>query len=94
MNVEAIVIPADIEEKLYTKHNVTRHEVEQVFDSSPHFRFAEQGHVEGENLYRAIGRTEGGRYLVIFFILKVEHIALVISARDLTLKERKQYGKK
>lgn len=94
MNLEQIVIPQAIEDKLESKHNVTRREVEQVFAASPQFRFAEKGHVRGENLYRAIGRTASGRYLVVFFILKGNRTALVISARDLTPAERKQYGKK
>lgn len=94
MIVEAVVIPRSIEDKLDSKHNVTRQEVEQVFASAPKFRFAEKGHVQGENLYRAIGRTNGGRYLVVLFILKADHTALVISARDLTDKEQKQYAKK
>lgn len=92
--IEAIVIPRDIEDKLEWKHNVTRREVEQVLTTTPKFRFAEKGHVQGENLYRAIGQTDGGRYLVVLFILKADHTALVISARDLTEKERKQYARK
>ena len=94
MIVQTIVIPRNIQDKLESKHNVTRPEVEQVFSAAPKFRFAERGRTRGEHLYRAVGRTNGGRYLVVFFILKADHTALVISARDLSEKERKQYGKK
>lgn len=51
MNVESVIIPQNIEDKLETKHNVTRREVEQVFNSQPRFRFAEKGHVRGEHLF-------------------------------------------
>ena len=92
--IHTIVIPRNIQDKIESKHNVSRQEVEQVLTSEPKFRFAEKGRVQGENLYRAIGRTESGRYLVVFFILKTDRTALVISARDLTPKERKQYARK
>jgi len=94
MNLEAVFIPQDIEDKLWDKHQVTREEVEQVLDLDPRFHFAETGHVHGENLYRAIGQTDAGRYLVVIFIYKSDQSALVISARDLSAKERKQYAKK
>jgi len=40
------------------------------------------------------GRTDAGRYVTVIFILKFGNHALVISARDMDKKERKQYGKK
>lgn len=94
MNIEAIIIARDIEEKLLDKHGVSREDVEQIFESNPRFHLAEKGHVHGENLYRAIGQTESGRFLMVIFISKLDRSALVISARDLTAKERKQYAKK
>lgn len=42
----------------------------------------------------AYGQTQDGHYLTVFFILKHSHEALIISARDMDNKERKQYGKK
>ena len=94
MNIEGVFIPRDVREKLWNKHHVTHEEVEEVLDSNPRFHFAETGHVHGENLYRAIGQTDGGRHLVIIFVYKSDQSALVISARDLTAKERRQYAKK
>jgi uncharacterized DUF497 family protein len=94
MDIDAIFIARDIEEKLREKHRVSREEVEQVFEANPRFHFAEKGHIHGEDLYRAVGRTENGRYLVVFFVHKQDRSALVISARDLTAKERKRYAKK
>jgi uncharacterized DUF497 family protein len=54
---------------------------------------ASPGDVEGEDLYAAFGRTQVGRYLTVFFIYKTTREALVVSARDMTRKERKTYGK-
>ena len=54
----------------------------------------EDGKVEGEHLYNALGRTSGGRHLSIFFIKKLNNKALIITARDMNNIERKRYGKK
>jgi len=43
---------------------------------------------------RALGQTDSGRYLTVFFIYKETHEALVISACDMTDKERKNYAKR
>jgi hypothetical protein len=42
----------------------------------------------------ALGRTDSGRYLAILFIYKRTKGALILSARDMADKEKKQYGKK
>jgi hypothetical protein len=80
-------------EKLRWKHGVGPAEVEEVLRSGAHFRKAERGRVEGENLYAAYGRTDAGRYLVVFFIFKKPDGALPISGRDMTQAERRYYGK-
>jgi uncharacterized DUF497 family protein len=84
----------DIIEKLESKHHVLPEEVEEVFFNRPHFRFVEKGHVAGEDVYIALGQTDGGRYLSVFFIHKPGNLALVISARDMDAAERKRYGRK
>lgn len=40
-----------------------------------------------------MGRMKAGRYLIVFFIQKKSGDALIISARDMTQKERRTYGK-
>ncbi|MEW6665135.1 MAG: hypothetical protein AB1512_07935 [Thermodesulfobacteriota bacterium] len=50
--------------------------------------------VEGENVYNALGRTEQGRHLSIFFIRKPERRALILTARDMNRRERIRYEKK
>jgi uncharacterized DUF497 family protein len=81
-------------EKLARKHQVSTDEVEEVFRNSPRFDFVSKGHVAGENVYWALGQTDAGRYLTIFFIYKGDGMALPISARDMNAKERRRYGKK
>jgi uncharacterized protein len=81
-------------EKLERKHNVSTNEVEEVFRNAPHFAFVAKGHVVGESVYWALGQTDSGRYLTIFFIHKRGGKALPISARDMNAEERKRYEKK
>lgn len=84
----------NIVDKLAWKHNVSTDEVEEVFNHSPRFRFIERGDVDGEHLYAALGQTDAGRYLIVFFVFKLTGDALIVSAREMTGKERKWYGKK
>lgn len=45
-------------------------------------------------LHAALGRTDPGRYLIVFFVHKKTRQALIISARDMTKAERRRYEKK
>jgi uncharacterized DUF497 family protein len=93
--INYIVCPPNIETKLETKHHVTVHEARQVLLSRPRIRFAEKGFVEGEDVYVAFGQTVGGRYLAVFFVYKPDtKTAIIISARDMSKKERHAYGRK
>lgn len=95
MRIESIVCPPYIEEKLQVKHGVTSNEAEQALRNSPKIRFAGKGHVPGDDLYAALGRTSSGRYLSVFFIYKPDvKTAIIISARNMSKKERKNYGRK
>jgi uncharacterized DUF497 family protein len=81
-------------EKILVKHRITQDEVREVMRNSSHFRFVEKGYRQGENLYSAVGQTDGGRYLIVFFVRKKTQQALIISARDMTRSERRNYEKK
>ncbi|MGH9842542.1 MAG: BrnT family toxin [Blastocatellia bacterium] len=81
-------------EKLEQKHQVSVDEVEEVFSNAPRYDFIAKGRGEGENVYRALGQTDAGRYLAVFFINKHGGMALPISARNMDAKERRRYGKK
>jgi len=94
VNIDGFVWLEDIVEKLWQKHHVEENEVEEIFDNSPYFRFVENGHREGENVYAALGQTNGGRYLIVFFVLKQNRHALIVSARDMMASERRQYERR
>ena len=95
MQIENIVCSERTKFKLESKHHVTLREARQIFFSRPRIRFAEKGHRIGEDVYSAFGQTLGGRYLSVFFIYKPAHqTAVIISARDMSDKERKAYGRK
>ncbi|MGH8247146.1 MAG: BrnT family toxin [Gammaproteobacteria bacterium] len=95
MQVEFIVCPDYIEEKLQSKHNVNCREARQTLLNRPRIRFAEKGHTEGNDVYAAFGQTFIGRYLSVFFIYKPDtKTAIVVSARDMSNRERKAYGRK
>jgi uncharacterized DUF497 family protein len=84
----------DIVEKLASKHHVEPYEVEELLSGRPEFRFVENGHRKGEDVYAALGQTEAGRYLITFFIWKGDGDVLPLSARDMTEAERRRYGRK
>jgi len=92
--VEDIIWLDNIVEKLAWKHNILPSEVEEVLSGSCRIFRKEKGRVEGEHLYNALGKTEAGRYLSIFFIKKLGNKALIVTARDMNQRERKRYGKK
>ena len=95
MQIDFIVCSDVIEEKLARKHRVTLREVRQALLNRPRIRFAEKGYVEGDDVYAAFGQTFGGRYLSVFFIFKSnDNTAIIISARDMSQKERKAYVRK
>jgi uncharacterized DUF497 family protein len=78
--------------KIETKHNATSDEVEEALNSKALFRRANKGKVKGEDVYVAYGRTQAGRYLFIVFIYKSSMTGLIISARNMTINERKYYN--
>jgi len=94
MRIEGIIWLRDVVDKLVSKHQVETYEVEEVFSGKPKIRFVEKGEREGENVYLALGQTNSGRYLAVLFIYKQAKEALILSARDMETKERRQYGKK
>ncbi|MCP5050998.1 MAG: BrnT family toxin [bacterium] len=94
MIIEGLIWLPDIVDKLSSKHHVTMFEAESILENNSLFRKIGNGHVKGEDLYRALGQTDSGRYLALFFIHKLKGEALVISGRDMSEKERKNYAKR
>jgi uncharacterized protein len=93
MRIEGFVWLEDVVEKLQVKHGVFPGEVEEVFEGRIVFRKVRRGHFRSEDVYRALGQTHAGRYLAVFFIWKLSREALVLSARDMDEKERRNYGR-
>ena len=91
MRIKQIVIPAYVFDKLQWKHHVSQEEVWEVLRRKPKVFFVEKGRVSGEDLYLALGQTNSGRFLSVFFIHKKNKDAIIISARDMARKERKRY---
>jgi len=83
----------EIVEKLEVKHGVVPEEVEAIFANKPKITRMERGRFQGEDVYRALGQTNTGRYLATFFIHKRTDDVLILSARDMDRKERKAYAR-
>jgi uncharacterized protein len=95
LKINYVVCPENIEEKLEVKHHLSVREAREVLLGQPRIRFAEKGYIAGNDVYGAFGQTVAGRYVVVFFVYKPETItAVIISAREMSPKERKTYGKK
>jgi uncharacterized protein len=95
MRIDYIVCPGTIADKLASKHHMTVREARQVLLNKPRIRFAEQGHIADNDVYAAFGQTFGGRYVAVFFVYKPDTAtAIIISARDMSTKERRAYGRK
>ena len=94
MKIENFIWLSHIVDKLAFKHHVETSEVEEVFDIKPKIRLVGKGERKGEDVYMALGQSEAGRYLAVLFIHKKNNEALILSARDMAKKERRQYGRK
>jgi uncharacterized DUF497 family protein len=94
VRITGVVWLRSVIEKLADKHQVSQQAVEEALRNRPRIRRIALGDVTGEDLYSALSQTDDGRYLIVFFIYKPNGEALIISARDMSPKERKSYGKK
>ncbi len=75
------------------RHNVSRPEAEQVFFNQPLLVVEDVQHSEQEQRYHALGQTDVERYIHITFTLRGDDTLIrVISARDMSRKERKIYA--
>ena len=76
--------------KNWTKHRVSDDECEEIFFNLPLVLGGDDVHSAQEDRYYALGQTHAGRRLFIAFTLRGDRIR-VISARDMTRKERRAY---
>jgi hypothetical protein len=77
-------------DKNWDLHQVSRGEAEQAFFNRPIVVAADLAHSGREARYAALGKTDGGRELAIVFTIR-ENLVRVISARDMSRRERRVY---
>jgi uncharacterized protein len=76
------------------KHDVSQAQAEQIFFNEPLLIVSDEKHSLHESRYHALGKTDDGRLLHITFTLRREATLIrVISARDMSSRERGYYGK-
>ena len=77
-------------DKNWESHQVTSSECEEVFFNQPLIVGGDEGHSVRETRYYALGQTFAGRQLFVVFTIR-KNLIRVISARDMSRKERKIY---
>jgi uncharacterized DUF497 family protein len=78
--------------KNWLRHKVTQAESEQVFFNRPLVVADDNLHSETELRHFALGQTDAGRLLFVVYTLRNEGEKVrIISARDMTGRERKEY---
>ena len=83
------------ERKSTDKHVVSQAEAEQIFFNEPLLVVPDGLHSGNEIRLHALGHTDDGRQLHITFTLRKDGTRLrVISARDMSRKERSNYDDK
>jgi uncharacterized DUF497 family protein len=80
-------------EKNWERHHVTRVECEQVFFNSPVIVGNDEKHSGVEKRWFLLGKTDVNRLLFEVFTLR-NNLIRVISARDMSKKERSVYIEK
>jgi uncharacterized DUF497 family protein len=78
-------------EKIWSKHKVGPFECEQVFFNEPLVVHDDLKHSQNETRYYILGRTDKKRLLFVVFTIR-KNLIRVISARDMSKKERQVYS--
>jgi uncharacterized DUF497 family protein len=80
--------------KSSARHDVSQAEAEEVFFNSPLLVVPDVRHSAHEHRFHALGKTDQDRHLHVTFTLRNDGtLVRVISARDMSRKERQFYGK-
>ncbi|MGK5094835.1 BrnT family toxin [Deltaproteobacteria bacterium TL4] len=79
-------------EKNWIKHKVFKSECEQIFFNIPLVLLEDDEHSIEEKRYVALSQTDAGRLLTVIFTIR-KHKIRVISASDMSQKERRFYAK-
>ena len=82
------------ERKSVDKHDVSQAEAEQLFFNEPLLMVFDQQHSGVEARIHALGQTDDGRLLHVTFTMRQQETKIrVISARNMSRKERIHYDK-
>jgi len=96
-----VTVSPGVRQKLFKNHNIEIWEVEEVIYEDP-YAFS----LSHEDSYFIYGRTFSGRYLLVLVrvltsaevteldIVSDANILKIISARDLSIKQRKRYNRR
>lgn len=77
-------------DKNWIKHGVSPSECEQIFFNQPLVVADDVTHSDEEARWYALGRTDANRLLFVVFAIRKDRIR-VVSARDMSLRERNVY---
>ena len=77
-------------EKNWDGHGVTPLEAEQVFFNTPLLAGTDIAHSRKESRFYVLGQTDEGRELFVSFTMRGRRLR-VVSARDMSRKERRVY---
>jgi len=78
--------------KNWDKHRVSASECEQIFFNRPLLAQPDPAHSHEETRYYVLGQTDSSRKLFVVFTIR-EDLIRVISAREMTRRERTAYQK-
>lgn len=79
--------------KNWSKHRVDYKECEEIFSNRPLKTYKDIKHSQTEDRFVALGTTNNNRSIYIVFTIRKD-IIRIISARDMSRKERKIYEEK
>ena len=79
-------------DKNWIRHQVSPGECEEAFFNDPLLVVPDTGHSKREPRFYALGQTDAGRQLFLAFTIR-RQVVRVISARDMSRRERKEYAR-
>lgn len=88
LRIEALEIDDHILDKIESRHGVSFTEVEEAcLSETSHVRRSREG------LYKLFGQTAAGRYILVVLVNLGRGIWKVVTAREMTDGEKRQYTK-
>ena len=77
-------------DKIWDRHGVTPAECEELFFNRPLVVGVDEEHSSAEDRLYALGQSDSGRLMFVVFTIR-RRLIRVISARDMSRKERRVY---